>query len=282
MAPKTPVLGRALIESGLGKFDQLEFLGRGTYGETYKATRQGETYALKVIHVPNLPEYYWQREVAALKAAKHPNIVAFRTSGSFQVAGETHLYLECEFVAGGSAGARIEQGLRPTTPEQLRAFAVGLLRGVSEIQELAILHRDIKPDNVALRDAGWSQPVLLDFGLARVLEMSSHTEYPMFIGTPNYMAPEQLRGLPARRRSDLFAVGAVVYHVGTGRHPFLVPTMTTKEQLLARMATGPAPDPRPLSKAFDAALGTVVLRLLSFHAHDRLSVTRALEELGGS
>lgn len=61
MPPNAPVLGRDLIEKGLGKFEQLDFLGRGTYGETYLARRNGETFALKVIHTPNLPQHLWQR-----------------------------------------------------------------------------------------------------------------------------------------------------------------------------------------------------------------------------
>jgi serine/threonine protein kinase len=95
------------------------------------------------------------------------------------------------------------------------------------------------------------------------------------------MAPEQLRGAPARRRSDLFAVGAVVYHVGTGRHPFFTPGIATREELYETMEQPPL-DPRTLSLAFDDSLATVVLRLLSLHAHERLSVTKALTDLGGN
>lgn len=176
-------------------------------------------------------------------------------------------------------GSRIEKGRRPDTAHELRALTVGLLRGVHEIHELGILHRDIKPDNVAMRDGGWEHPVLLDFGLARVLDMSSHTEYPHAIGTPLYMAPEQLRGAPARHRSDLFAVGSVVYHAGTGSHPFWNPTMATRQQLHDRIAAGPPADPRPGSKAFDDVLAAVILRILSFHGHERLSVSAALRDL---
>lgn len=276
-----PVLGRALIEKGLGKFESLEFLGRGTYGETYRAIRKGETFALKVIHVPNLPRHLWDREIAALKTAQHPNVVGFRTSGLFEVEKQSYLFMECEYVGGGSVGSRIDKGVRPSSAEQLRAFAVGLLRGVHEIHELGILHRDIKPDNIALRDDGWNHPVLLDFGLARVLDMSSHTEYPNAIGTPRYMAPEQLRGAPARRRSDLFAVGAVVYHVGTGVHPFVTATVATKPELYNRIMAGPPADPRGISRVFDDGVAGVVLRVLSFQGHERLSVSTALRELGG-
>ncbi len=274
-----PILGPDLIKQGLGPFDSLQFLGRGTYGETYQATRGAETFALKVIHHPNLPEFLWKREVAALKATHHPNIVGFRKSGSFEAGGKAYLFLECEFIAGGAVSSRIRAGSRPQATAELKAFAIGLLRGVRELQDLGILHRDIKPDNVALRTAGWDAPVLLDFGLARVLDMSAHTVYPTRVGTAAYMAPEQLRGEPARRRSDLYSAGIVIYEAGTGRHPFLTPQIVTFEQLLERMESTTPPDPRQLSNAFDEALATVVLRLLSFREHERLPITTALREL---
>jgi len=274
------VLGIELITRGLGPFDSLTFLGRGGYGETYKAQRDGDTFALKVIHTPNLPEHFWQREITALKTADHRNVVAFRRSGSFVVDGQSYLFLECEFLDGGTGGSRLVAGIRPKSPADLRGFAVGLLQGVSEIHDLGILHRDIKPDNVGFRDSGWANPVLLDFGLARVLEMSSHTEYPAQIGTPIYMSPEQLRKMPARRRSDLFAVGAVLYHVGTGAHPFLRTGISTFEQLLERMAAMPL-DPSTLSSVFDGPISSLVVRMLSFRAHERLSVAKALSVLEG-
>ncbi len=274
-----PILGPELVERGLGPFQALTFLGRGTFGETYKASKDGETFALKVIHNPAFPEFLWKREVAALKAAKHPNIVGFRRSGSFSVDGRTYLFLECEFVGGGSVGDRLRAGARPQSPGELKPFAVGLLRGVSELQDLGIFHRDIKPDNVALRKAGWGTPVLLDFGLARVLDMSAHTIYPARVGTVAYMSPEQLRGQPARRRSDLYSAAIVIYEAGTGRHPFLTPGITTYEQLVQTMEAIKPVDPRPLSPAFDNTLATVVLRLLSFHEHERLPIATAIMEL---
>jgi serine/threonine protein kinase len=158
----------------------------------------------------------------------------------------------------------------------------GLLAGIAEIHDLGIIHRDIKPANVALRDGDWGAPVLLDFGLAKVLDMSSHTALGQLVGTTTYMAPEQLRGRPARRRSDLFAAATVVYEAGTGQHPFLTPTTSTVQSLHDAIQAGPPTDPRDLSDVWPDDAAEVVLRLLSYAAHARLGITRALRDLEGS
>ena len=155
----------------------------------------------------------------------------------------------------------------------------GLLAGVAEIHDLGIFHRDIKPDNVALRNGDWGSPVLLDFCLAKVLDMSTHTNLGQRIGTAMYMAPEQLRGEPARKRSDLFAVATVVYETGTGVHPFVTAETATIQTLHERIREGPPPDPRELVDHWPDDVADVVLRLLSAEGHQRLGVSRALVDL---
>jgi serine/threonine protein kinase len=277
-----PVLGPSVISSALGAFDELEFLGRGTFGETYRAVRGDDEYALKVIFHPDMPDFLWEREVTALQRVDHPNVVGFRSSGRFDFRGDSYPFLECDFVNGGSVRSRISSGEGPQSNVELRGFLTGLLAGAAEIHDLGILHRDIKPENVALSEGDWGRPVLLDFGLARVLDLSTHTQYPAHLGTTAYMAPEQLRGQPARRRSDLFAIGAVTYEVGTGDHPFRTPETGTLQALHDRMLAGPPQHPRELSDAFDESVARVVLRLLAYREHERLGVNEALSDLEGS
>jgi serine/threonine protein kinase len=211
-----------------------------------------------------MPEHLWEREIAALSRVDHPNVVGFRTSGRAQIQDKKYPYLECDFINGGTVRQQLDSGGRATTATDTRGLLTGLLAGVAEIHDLGVLHRDIKPANTALRDADWSQPVLLDFGLARVLDMSSHTEYPARIGTEAYMAPEQLRGNQARRRSDMFALAVVVYEAGTGNHPFLEPGMSL-QSLHDRIQAKSRED--------------VVLRLLSYRAYERLGITEAFRDL---
>jgi serine/threonine protein kinase len=194
------------------------------------------------------------------------------------IENEAHSYLICDFVSGGDIESRITGGEKPE-PIKTRELLTGLLAGVGEIHDLGILHRDIKPANVALEDGDWGQPVLLDFGLARVLDMSTHTAYPALMGTPAYMAPEQLRQKPARRRSDLFAVAAVVYEAGTGKHPFRSPQVTTLQSLHDRIKSGPPDTPTSIRPDFPADVEVVIMRLLSYWAHERLGISEALNDL---
>lgn len=274
-----PVLGPERISDALGAFDELEFLGRGEFGETYRAARGGDEYALKVIFRPDLPHHLLEREVESLRRVDHPNVVGFRGSGEFEAGDETYPFIECEYIAGGSVKARIDASERPTSEEEVTALLTGLLAGVAEIHDLGILHRDIKPANVGLRDDDWGRPVLLDFGLARVLDMSSHTEYPARIGTVAYMAPEQLRSQPARRRSDLFSVAVVVYQAVTGTHPFLGSDVSSVQELHDRIRETEPQDPSELNSAISEKASGVVLRLLSFRGHERLGVSDAFRDL---
>lgn len=273
-----------IVSEGLGAFDELEELGTGTFGTTFKALRGDDLYAIKVIHFPDMPEYLWRREVTSLKTVDHPNVVAFRDAGRFEAEGVEYPFLECEYIDGGSVRDNLDDGRRPTTADDLRGMLAGLLSGVAEIHDLGIFHRDIKPANVGLRGGDWGSPVLLDFGLAKVLDMSTHTLFGQRIGTTMYMAPEQLRGEPARKRSDLFAVAAVAYEAGTGQHPFMTPETATIQTLHDRIQQGPPQDPRELVDHWPDDVAEVVLRLLSAEAHQRLGVSRALADLssGGS
>ena len=268
------------VTEGLGAFDDIEVLGAGTFGTTFRVVRGDDEYALKVIHYPNMPTHLWDREIAALQTVDHPNVVAFRRADRFRLRDQDFPYIECEFISGGTVRAAIQRNKLPVNAEQLTTFLTGLLAGVAEIHDLEIIHRDIKPENVALRDGDWGQPVLLDFGLSRMVGATTYTAYPALRGTVPYMAPEQLRGEPARTRSDLFAVGAVVYEAGTGRHPFnWSHAVHTTQELHDRIKTT-RPD-EPKAGPWNERTRRVVLRLLSFHAHQRLGVEQAIREIEG-
>lgn len=271
----------SVVTEGLGAFDEIEELGQGTFGTTFRVVRGDDEYAIKVIHLEGMPPYLWDREIRALKTAEHPNVVAFRASGFFALEGRDYPFLECEFIDGGSVRRNLDEGDQPSDGEKLRELLTGLLAGAAEIHDLGIIHRDIKPANVGLRGGDWGRPVLLDFGLAKVLDMSSHTAMGALVGTTAYMAPEQLRGRPARRRSDLFAIATTVYEAGTGRHPFRSAEVNTVQSLHDRIEAGSPDDPRELAEFWPEDVATVVLRLLSYPAHARLGISQALRDLEG-
>lgn len=277
----TPPLDSDVVSEGLGAFDEIEELGHGTFGTTFRVARDDDVYAVKVIHLEGMPGYLWEREIRALSSVDHPNVVGFRHASTFEVDGREYPFLECEYIDGGSVERNLKAGRQPEDAETLRALLTGLLASVAEIHDLGIIHRDIKPANIALRDAGWGQPVLLDLGLAKVAEMSSHTVYGEFRGTAAYAAPEQLRGEPARTRSDLFSIGVVVYEAGTGQHPYLTDEITSRQTMHDRIAEHTPTDPRELTEFWPDDVAEVVLRSVSYAAHERMRVQRALRRLEG-
>ena len=274
------MISHDLVRSALGPFDDFQFLGSGTFGQTYRVRRGSDEFALKIIHFSGLAAYMLDREVEALRRLQHPNVMGLRSHGVVVLDGEDRPYLVCEYVNGPSVHKAGESGSKPSIAADLRTFLAGLLSAARELSLNGIIHRDIKPENIVLRGSSWREPVLLDFGVAKVVDMTSHTGLPAWRGTWPFMAPEQLRGKRASFRSDLFAIATVVYLAGTGSPPYHTSAMRDGQELLHRILNGPPTDPRRVSSLFDDDVAEVLLRLLSPESHQRLDVDRALSDLG--
>jgi serine/threonine-protein kinase len=194
-----------------------------------------------------LPPERLQREVGGLSRICSPYVVRLDAIGKVELRGRKYPALVFEYIEGGDVAKRIADGRLPSSGEA-EAFLRGLLTGVGHMHDKETWHRDIKPANVALRGDDWSQPVLLDLGLARGAEETTITAYGFAVGTRCYMAPEVLRGQPQRAAADLFAVGVTVREALCGRHPFYDPgTDLTPAEMIGRMALGPSqlPDDLP-------------------------------------
>jgi serine/threonine-protein kinase len=154
-----------------------------------------------------------------------------------------------------------------------------LLVGVRDIHASGTIHRDIKPGNIALRDGNWSQPVLLDLGLARGVDETTITVYPGRIGTARYMAPEQLKGQRARKAADLFAAGAVVRELIGRRHPFYDEGENyTFDKAVQRIAEGPNRLPSDVPESVIELLD----RLVAQAEHERGSAMSSLRRLAAA
>ena len=154
-----------------------------------------------------------QREAYALSRLQHPNIATFFEAG--QVRGEC--YLALEFIDGISLARRLQAG--PLESQELQHLASGLLWALAHAHAAGVLHCDIKPANIVLRED--LSPVLLDFGIARLLstdlQPAQGTQSGLISGSPGYMAPEQLLGAALSEQSDLYAVGVVLLEAITGQ-----------------------------------------------------------------
>ena len=217
-----------LLHAGqrLGPYEILGPLGAGGMGEVYKARdpRLGRTVALKILleTVASDPDRLrrFEREARAVAQLNHPNIVTVHDTGTV----DGRAYLVSELIEGETLRSRISRGKLPTS--LALDIAKQIARGLQAAHAKGIVHRDLKPENVMLTPDG--QVKLLDFGLAKV---ATHvhgpsdptvelTEPGIAMGTPSYMSPEQVRGEAIDHRTDIFAFGAIVHEMLSGRRAF--------------------------------------------------------------
>jgi Tol biopolymer transport system component/predicted Ser/Thr protein kinase len=242
----------------LGPYEIAAPLGAGGMGEVYRArdTRLGRDVAIKVLPA-NLSSdaqrrERFEREARAISALNHPHICTLYDVGR---AGDTD-FLVMELVEGETLASRIEKG--PMPPEQVLRLGSEIADALDKAHRMGITHRDLKPGNIMLTKSGIK---LLDFGLAKIAApaaadaplnaetmLSSKlpagpakplTEQGSIVGTFQYMAPEQLEGEEADARSDIFAFGAVLYEMATGKKAF--DGKTRASVIAAVLAAEPAP-----------------------------------------
>jgi len=183
-------------------------------GEVWQVTHlpTGSRRALKCILPFSDVEAYarFEREAQALGRLSHPHVVRVHEAGRSR--GRAYLVMD---LAQRDLLARLESGLLP--PTEARWIALALAEGLAEVHAQGLLHRDLKPQNVLFADDG--RPLLADFGLAKVSGLERLTRTGELLGTPAYMAPEQVVGAPVDERTDVYGLGAVLYHLLTGQAP---------------------------------------------------------------
>jgi eukaryotic-like serine/threonine-protein kinase len=247
-----------------------EYLGTGSYGETWRIEfSDGRSVARKFLYKDGYDVDRLAREVEGLRRVDSPFVVELLGVGDITFRKRAVPYLDFEFIAGGSLENWIANNGKVTEREAV-GLASGLLLGVAALHEAQVLHRDIKPANIGLRDGDLARPVLLDLGLAKLLDLESITQYPSHVGTAMYMSPEQLRGERAGKGADVWAVGVVLHEVLSRRHPFFRDgEKLTLAEVLERLASPPA-----LSSA-TPALQRLVTRCLLPEPYQRGNAARA-------
>jgi formylglycine-generating enzyme required for sulfatase activity/serine/threonine protein kinase len=207
-------------------YDLLEEVGRGGMGVVFKARHKSldRIVALKVLRSYGSGEERkrFDREARAVARLKHPNIVQVYEVG--ETAGQA--FVSLEFVEGQSLARRLRG--TPMSARQAAALVEILAQAMHYAHKKGVIHRDLKPSNIMMRRAeGTAQPVIVDFGLARCIEpgTSRLTASGLFIGTWQYMTPEQLCGEPDALGPgcDIYALGVIMYELLTGRLPFDAP-----------------------------------------------------------
>jgi eukaryotic-like serine/threonine-protein kinase len=198
-----------------GHLRVLECVGRGAFGEVYRAwdTRLDREVALKLLPPESASADSRASSIIEegrlLARARHPNVVTIY--GAERIAGRTGLWME--FVEGRTL-EEILRGGKQFTAKEVTSIGVELCQAVSAVHAEALLHRDIKAHNVMAADNG--RLVLMDFGTGRELDRVSETDTS---GTPLYLSPEVLSGAAATVRSDVYSIGVLLFHLLTGSYP---------------------------------------------------------------
>src|SRR3989454_10502379 len=219
----------------LGKYQLQQQLGHGGMAEVWKAldTQLQRYVAIKLLHA-NLKEdphfiARFEREAQLIASLHHPNIVQIH---DFQIASSeedgTIAYMVMDYVEGQTLAAYIRRtsglGNVPSPTEIVQLFtSIGL--AVDYAHQQGMIHRDLKPANILLDKRNTTrnpmgEPILTDFGLARLMATSAATFTATQPGTPLYASPEQANGYPGNERSDIYSLGVILYEIVTGVPPF--------------------------------------------------------------
>jgi len=247
----------------------MRMLGRGGMGTVYQARDRlvGDVVALKTLEFgkyanPDARERF-SREVRLARRITHPHVARMHDLGTH----EGHAFLTMEYVEGEDLRALLDRE-RPLPAPRAAHIALAVCEGLAAAHSAGVVHRDLKPANVLVEAGG--RVVLTDFGIARAVTGEVASETQGVVGTPLYMAPEQVSGEPVDTRADLYAVGLLLFEMLTGRAPF---TGDSPWAVAMARLRQPPPDLR-LDTTVPAPLAEVVHRCLARAPEERLASAR--------
>jgi serine/threonine protein kinase len=260
----------------LGGYRIIRRLGEGGMGLLIEAedARLGRRVAIKVMRpelacVPAVRERFL-REARAAAAVRHDHVVPIYHIGE----DGRNLFLVMPLLAGESLADRLDrEGALP--PAEVARVAREAALGLAAAHAAGLVHRDVKPGNLFL-EAPQGRVLVLDFGLARAVEgVDVLTRPGSVLGTPGYLAPEQANGLAVDARSDLFGLGASLYHAATGTRPFRGDTLTA---ILRAVAEHDPPPPHAVNPSVPRALSDLIMRMLAKGPNERPSSAGTVAE----
>ena len=248
----------------IGKYDVEDIVGEGAMGIVYRAMDPvlGRRVAIKIMsdaiaQDTDLRERFL-REAQAAGSLQHPHVVTIYDFGEV----DGHLYIAMEFVEGQDLEDLFASKVAMPLDAKLELM-IGVLQGLAFAHRRGVVHRDIKPANIRIDEEGKAR--IMDFGLAH-LSSSNMTRTGVMLGTPSYMAPEQIVGGPVAPQTDIFSAGAVLYELLTGRRPFRGDAL---QALMYQILNSTPPPVDELVPGLPHGLNDVVMRALQKEQEDR-------------
>ncbi len=260
---ETPFGSETVSQDSIGSYQILGEIASGNQGSVYRAFDQKNQrlVAVKILHSSlTSDEAYverFHREASLAASVDHPNVVKIFDVGRD---GDRH-YLTLEYLSE-NLNTLIESGALDVA--NAAAIALGIAEGLGAVHALGIVHRDLKPQNVLLSQDG--TPKVTDFGIARSSALPTMTATGVLMGTPHYMSPEQANGTAVDARSDVYALGCVLYQMLSGELPF---TGNTPLTVLRKHVEQQARPIRTIRNDVPTALANVVDFAMSKEPADR-------------
>jgi serine/threonine protein kinase len=267
-------------ERYIGKYRVKSELGRGGMGAVYLAEQPGlgrEVAIKELIQSASADPVALQRflqEAQVMARASHPNLVQVH---DLELMGGAN-YIVLEFVRGKSLRDRLHQS--PLAPPQVFAVMHGVLQALDYAHKHAIVHRDMKPENVLISDDGMVK--VADFGIARLTDDSgvggTATKTGTTVGTPQYMSPEQVSSSKVDGRSDLYSAGIMFYELVAGQPPFTASEADGPFTLMAKHVQAPPQPPSVYRPGLDMGLEHVILKSLSKRPEERFQTGQEFDD----
>jgi Tol biopolymer transport system component/tRNA A-37 threonylcarbamoyl transferase component Bud32 len=252
-----------------GRYQIQSVIGMGGMASVYKAYDPNlrRAVAIKVIHphLSNNPEFFrrFEEEAAAVAHLRHPNIVQMY---DFSHEGDLY-YMVMEFVIGETLQTRLREmnasGQRMNIKD-VTFFTAEICDAANYAHKRRMIHRDIKPANIMLDSDG--NAILMDFGIARLVDASQHTASGAVLGTALYMSPEQIQGTEIDARADIYSIGITLFEMLSGKPPFDAKTVMT---LMMMHLNNPVPDLHELQPDIPAELIAITNKALSKNRDER-------------